>query len=148
MLLNYLGKKIAYTRYIVRYGCLLNIHLAIIMKLISCLIVHILNMFFLYDHILSACNHEDFPYRVITSVQSFVVEGFSTEGSPPELVTSEDTSKEKPLLQVLFETNPMDRSCDQRVKLEAQPLQVVYDAATFNQLRDLFAPPKNISLQQ
>lgn len=76
------------------------------------------------------------------------MEGFSTEGSPPELVTSEDTSKEKPLLQVLFETNPMDRSCDQRVKLEAQPLQVVYDAATFNQLRDLFAPPKNISLQQ
>lgn len=86
--------------------------------------------------------------RVVTSVQSFVVEGFSTDGSPPELVTSEDTSKEKPLLQVLFETNPMDKSCDQRVKLEAQPLQLVYDAATFNQLRDVFAPPKNISLQQ
>nr|XP_053626222.1 intermembrane lipid transfer protein Vps13-like [Cherax quadricarinatus] len=86
--------------------------------------------------------------RVEASVQSFVVEGYGVGDLPPTLVTSENVTSDIPLLDVMFETNPLDELCNQRVKVSAQPLQVVYDATTINQLADVFDPPKNVSLQQ
>nr|XP_045626468.1 vacuolar protein sorting-associated protein 13C-like isoform X1 [Procambarus clarkii] len=85
---------------------------------------------------------------VKASVQSFIVEGFGVDGLPPRLVTSENATSDTPLLDVMYETNPLDKLCNQRVKVSSEPLQVVYDAATINQLADVFAPPKNVSLQQ
>jgi len=32
------------------------------------------------------------------------------------------------LLTVLIETNPIDETCDQRIIVDSQPLQIVYDA--------------------
>lgn len=90
----------------------------------------------------------DLCFSVKASVQSFIVEGFGVDGLPPRLVTSENATSDTPLLDVMYETNPLDKLCNQRVKVSSEPLQVVYDAATINQLADVFAPPKNVSLQQ
>lgn len=35
------------------------------------------------------------------------------------------------LLTVLFEMNPLDECCDQRVIVNSQPLQIIYDAVSF-----------------
>ncbi|XP_042203320.1 vacuolar protein sorting-associated protein 13-like isoform X2 [Homarus americanus] len=86
--------------------------------------------------------------RVEASVREFVVEGYCVDGSPPRLVTSQNIAVDSPLLDVTFETNPLDGLCDQRVQVSSEPVHVVYDAATINQLADVFAPPKNVSLQQ
>ena len=66
----------------------------------------------------------------------------------PRLADSLYVSTDTPLINVVFETAPLDATCDQRVKVVAQPLQIVYDSATIMQAVNLFAPPKDISLQQ
>lgn len=50
------------------------------------------------------------------------VYGAPVSGTVPHLVKSQVVTKEGAanLLSVLFETNPLDKSCDQRVKLEAR----------------------------
>lgn len=87
-------------------------------------------------------------FRVVASVQSFIVEGYALEGSVPRLVSSEIATSGAPLLAVMFETNPLDQKCDQRVTVTAQPLQIIYHAQTIIQISDVFAPPKDVSLQQ
>jgi len=34
------------------------------------------------------------------------------------------------LIDVLFETNPLDGQCDTRVRVGARPLQIIYDAVS------------------
>ena len=34
------------------------------------------------------------------------------------------------LLTLLFEANPLDGACDQRVVIDSQPLQIIYDAVS------------------
>ncbi|KAL4216396.1 Vacuolar protein [Mactra antiquata] len=52
------------------------------------------------------------------------------------------------LLDVLFETNPLDGLCDSRVKVNTRPVQIIYDALTVNQMAEFFKPPKDIQLKQ
>lgn len=42
------------------------------------------------------------------------------------------------LLDIVFETNPMDGLCDARVRVASMPLQIVYDAVSFFRLRLLY----------
>uniref|UniRef100_A0A663FD30 Vacuolar protein sorting 13 homolog A n=1 Tax=Aquila chrysaetos chrysaetos TaxID=223781 RepID=A0A663FD30_AQUCH len=48
----------------------------------------------------------------------------------------------------MFETNPLDEKADQRLRIESQPLEIVYDAVTINSLVDFFRPPKDVHLEQ
>uniref|UniRef100_A0A803VEQ0 Vacuolar protein sorting 13 homolog A n=1 Tax=Ficedula albicollis TaxID=59894 RepID=A0A803VEQ0_FICAL len=48
----------------------------------------------------------------------------------------------------MFETNPLDEKADQRIRIESQPLEIIYDAITVNSLVDFFRPPKNVHLEQ
>ncbi|KAK3590891.1 hypothetical protein CHS0354_020869 [Potamilus streckersoni] len=52
------------------------------------------------------------------------------------------------LIDLKFETNPLDGLCDTRVHLNARPLQIVYDAITVNSMADFFKPPDDIYLKQ
>lgn len=84
-------------------------------------------------------------------MQSFDVAGLRQEGAVgdlPLLVESLCVSEGIPLLDIFLETNPLDQKCDTRLRLVAQPLNICYHSATVAQVTDLFAPPKNISLQQ
>ena len=58
--------------------------------------------------------------------------GYEQNGTRPVLVSSQNQIEEQKfaLLDVQFETNPLDGSCDQRVRVGARPLEIIYDAVS------------------
>jgi len=63
-------------------------------------------------------------------MDKFTVQGTQQNGQSPMMVLSQTKEAEQvfSLLNVLFETNPLDGACDTRVRVNARPLQIVYDA--------------------
>jgi vacuolar protein sorting-associated protein 13A/C len=83
-------------------------------------------------------------------MQQLKITGTSQNGQVPLMaypVTSGTLGKHN-LLCVLFETNPVDKLCDKRLKIAAQPLEMIYDAETVTRLSDVFKPPEKPSLRQ
>uniref|UniRef100_A0A9J8AM67 Vacuolar protein sorting 13 homolog A n=1 Tax=Cyprinus carpio carpio TaxID=630221 RepID=A0A9J8AM67_CYPCA len=64
--------------------------------------------------------------------------------SPRHVVEMNDTA----LLDLMFETNPLDASADQRLRIESQALEIIYDAMTVNSMSDFFMPPKDLQLDE
>uniref|UniRef100_A0A094ZKC7 Vacuolar protein sorting-associated protein 13A n=1 Tax=Schistosoma haematobium TaxID=6185 RepID=A0A094ZKC7_SCHHA len=58
------------------------------------------------------------------------------------------TSKPSHLLCIDFEKNPLDRKADQCISIQADALQIVYDAETINRIVHFFTPPKDVYLQE
>ncbi|GBP47899.1 Vacuolar protein sorting-associated protein 13 [Eumeta japonica] len=79
--------------------------------------------------------------RVDVQMQKFSVLGVKQGESEPELVISKEVTKDVNLLNVVFETNPLDGLCDQRVQVSARPLQIIYDAQTVIEIVNVFKPP-------
>nr|XP_026496694.1 vacuolar protein sorting-associated protein 13 isoform X1 [Vanessa tameamea] len=79
--------------------------------------------------------------RVDVQMRAFTVTGKYQDNFEPQLVTSKEVTKGVNLLNVIFETNPLDGTCDQRVKVQARPLQIVYDAQTVIEIVNVFKPP-------
>lgn len=79
--------------------------------------------------------------RVDVQMQAFSVTGVKQDEFIPQLVTSKEVTKDVNLLNVVFETKPLDGTCDQRVKVSARPLQIVYDAQTVIEIVNVFKPP-------
>ncbi|XP_028027252.1 vacuolar protein sorting-associated protein 13 isoform X3 [Bombyx mandarina] len=79
--------------------------------------------------------------RLDIQMQSFSVTGVQQDEFLPKLVTSKEVTNDVNLLNVVFETNPLDGACDQRVKVSAKPLQIVYDAQTVIEIVNVFKPP-------
>ncbi|XP_067630378.1 intermembrane lipid transfer protein Vps13 [Eurosta solidaginis] len=67
--------------------------------------------------------------------------GLHENNIAPTIIESK-TTDDLNLLDIFFETNPLDKKCDQRIKVSARPLQVVYDADTIIRLVKIFTPPK------
>uniref|UniRef100_A0A493TMU1 Vacuolar protein sorting 13 homolog A n=1 Tax=Anas platyrhynchos platyrhynchos TaxID=8840 RepID=A0A493TMU1_ANAPP len=88
--------------------------------------------------------------RFETKVASLEVMGTSRENCTPCLLSSRTVYSDNStsLLSIAFETNPLDEKADQRLRIESQPLEIVYDARTINSLVDFFRPPKNVHLEQ
>ncbi|XP_075971796.1 vacuolar protein sorting 13C isoform X2 [Anticarsia gemmatalis] len=79
--------------------------------------------------------------RVDVHMKAFSVTGVHQGEFIPRLVTSKEVTQDVNLLNVVFETNPLDGLCDQRVKVLARPLQIVYDAQTVIEIVNVFKPP-------
>ncbi|CAG9795097.1 unnamed protein product [Diatraea saccharalis] len=79
--------------------------------------------------------------RVDVLMQAFTVTGVQQGDFVPQLVVSKEVTQYVNLLNVIFETNPIDGTCDQRVKVSARPLQIVYDAQTVIEIVNVFKPP-------
>ncbi|KAH8237095.1 hypothetical protein KR038_004232 [Drosophila bunnanda] len=73
--------------------------------------------------------------------------GLMSGENTPLLIESKITD-EFNLLDVFFETNPLDKKCDQRVKMVARPLQIVYDAPTVLALIAAFQRPEDVTLSR
>ncbi|VDQ16141.1 unnamed protein product, partial [Trichobilharzia regenti] len=68
--------------------------------------------------------------------------------SPIDGVSQKITASQSTHLLVIdFEKNPLDRKADQRLLVQADPLQIVYDAETINKIVHFFTPPKDVHLQ-
>jgi vacuolar protein sorting-associated protein 13A/C len=78
-------------------------------------------------------------------IQGFTVFGLKQDNSVPQLVTSKEQDSQA-LLDVLFEKQPLDETCDQRVHVTSKSLKVVYDAHTINKVVDVFKAPREVQL--
>lgn len=73
-----------------------------------------------------------FFYRFETKITSLEVTGVSQEKCTPRLLSSRTVYSDDStsLLSIMFETNPLDEKADQRIRIESQPLEIVYDAVS------------------
>ncbi|RLW05256.1 hypothetical protein DV515_00005324 [Chloebia gouldiae] len=77
--------------------------------------------------------------RFETKITSLEVTGVSQEKCTPRLLSSRTVYSDDStsLLSIMFETNPLDEKADQRIRIESQPLEIVYDAMTSKRRSDL-----------
>ncbi|KAJ8937448.1 hypothetical protein NQ314_011837 [Rhamnusium bicolor] len=86
--------------------------------------------------------------KLHVKVDDLMTQGMNQDNFIPKIITSETDNKQLGLLEVAFEINPLDRKCDQRLKIIAQPIKVVYDAKTINKAIEIFKLPADTSLDQ
>ncbi|XP_073984515.1 vacuolar protein sorting 13C isoform X2 [Rhodnius prolixus] len=95
---------------------------------------------------------------VNTLISSFTITGCEQNSITPLLVLKQSKASNKDfhemnetedhLLQVFFETNPLDKTCDQRIQVFAEPLNIIYDAVTINNIVNVFDSEKQPALVQ
>uniref|UniRef100_A0A673UTW3 Vacuolar protein sorting 13 homolog A n=1 Tax=Suricata suricatta TaxID=37032 RepID=A0A673UTW3_SURSU len=81
-----------------------------------------------------------------TKIDSFHVTGLPDNSTKPRLLSSLDDATS--LFQITFEINPIDETAAQRCIIEAEPLEMIYDARTVNSIVEFFRPPKEVNLAQ
>ncbi|CAL8297150.1 unnamed protein product [Gadus morhua 'NCC'] len=88
--------------------------------------------------------------KLEAKLKLFEVTGLAGDRPAPTLLSSRKASMATatPLLSFLFETNPMDQSADQRLRVESQPLEIIYDASTVNSMSAFFMPPDDLQLDE
>jgi vacuolar protein sorting-associated protein 13A/C len=65
----------------------------------------------------------------------------------PVMIQSQVESSHS-LLDVMFESNPFDKNCDQRIKVQSQPIHFVYNADTIIELLKVFQTQRTETLSQ
>lgn len=87
--------------------------------------------------------------KLTVGMKELKVTGFAINDNeePPEFVQSL-LSHNTNLLDVFFETNPIDKSCDQRVRISSRPLQITYHYATINELLKVVAAEDQVNLSE
>lgn len=70
--------------------------------------------------------------RISAQLSSFEVSGLPRGQKPPILLSPRRGVGEnnKALLNLMFETNPLDGLADQKIRIESQPLEIIYDAVS------------------
>ncbi|KAM9858498.1 intermembrane lipid transfer protein VPS13A [Aulostomus maculatus] len=88
--------------------------------------------------------------KVTARLSLFEVTGLASNRPAPTLLSSRKaaTGAGTPLLTILFETNPLDESADQRLHVESQPLEIIYDAITVNSMSAFFMLPDDLQLDE
>ncbi|XP_005929273.1 vacuolar protein sorting-associated protein 13C isoform X1 [Haplochromis burtoni] len=84
--------------------------------------------------------------RVETTLQHWYVTGLQQQGATPSLIASMGDSSSS-LLSVLFELNPEESTGDQLLRVESQPVEIIYDALTVNSIVDFFKTEKGVDLE-
>uniref|UniRef100_A0A3Q1IKG5 Uncharacterized protein n=1 Tax=Anabas testudineus TaxID=64144 RepID=A0A3Q1IKG5_ANATE len=88
--------------------------------------------------------------KLVTFLSLFEVTGLANNRPSPTLLSSRKaaTGAGTPLLSILFETNPLDGGANQRLHVESQPLEIIYDAVTVNSMSAFFMPPDDLQLDE
>uniref|UniRef100_A0A3Q3WPE0 Uncharacterized protein n=1 Tax=Mola mola TaxID=94237 RepID=A0A3Q3WPE0_MOLML len=88
--------------------------------------------------------------KITAELSLFEVTGLASKRAAPTLLSSRKaaTGAGTPLLCILFETNPLDESANQRLHVESQPLEIIYDAITVNSMSAFFMLPDNLQLDE
>lgn len=88
--------------------------------------------------------------KITAELSLFEVSGLASNRPAPVLLSSKKaaTGTGTPLLSFLFETNPLDESANQRLHVESQPLEIIYDAITVNSMTAFFLPPDDLQLDE
>lgn len=92
--------------------------------------------------------------KVTALLTLFEVTGLACNRAAPILLSSRKaaTATDTPLLSILFETNPLDQGTDQRtdqrIYIESQPLEIIYDSITVNSMSTFFMLPEDLQLDE
>ncbi|KAJ0067962.1 hypothetical protein NL108_014076, partial [Boleophthalmus pectinirostris] len=88
--------------------------------------------------------------KVTAQLTLFEVTGLANQHPAPTLLSSRKaaTGAGTPLLCILFETNPLDESANQRLHVTSQPLEIIYDSTTVNGMAAFFRPPDDLELDE
>nr|XP_019956405.1 PREDICTED: vacuolar protein sorting-associated protein 13A [Paralichthys olivaceus] len=88
--------------------------------------------------------------KLTAQLSLFEVTGLASNRPAPTLLSSRKaaTGAGTPLLCILFETNPLDETANQRLHVESQPLEIIYDAITVNSMSEFFMPPDDLQLDE
>ncbi|XP_026058511.1 vacuolar protein sorting-associated protein 13A isoform X2 [Carassius auratus] len=88
--------------------------------------------------------------KISAQLSSFEVSGLPRGKSAPILLSPRHVvgMKDLALLDLMFETNPLDAKADQRLRIESQALEIIYDAMTVNSMSAFFMPPKDLQLDE
>ncbi|XP_068995248.1 intermembrane lipid transfer protein VPS13A isoform X2 [Embiotoca jacksoni] len=88
--------------------------------------------------------------KLTAQLSLFEVTGLACNRPAPTLLSSRKaaTGAGSPLLCILFETNPLDDSANQRLHVESQPLEIIYDAITVNSMSVFFMLPDDLQLDE
>uniref|UniRef100_A0A665TDV3 Vacuolar protein sorting 13 homolog A n=1 Tax=Echeneis naucrates TaxID=173247 RepID=A0A665TDV3_ECHNA len=88
--------------------------------------------------------------KLTAQLSLFEVTGLASNRPAPILLSSRKaaTGAGSPLLCILFETNPLDENANQRLHVESQPLEIIYDAITVNSMSMFFMPPDDLQLDE
>uniref|UniRef100_A0A3B4VHW4 Vacuolar protein sorting 13 homolog A n=1 Tax=Seriola dumerili TaxID=41447 RepID=A0A3B4VHW4_SERDU len=88
--------------------------------------------------------------KLTAQLSLFEVTGLASNRPAPILLSSRKaaTGAGTPLLCILFETNPLDEKANQRLHVESQPLEIIYDAITVNSMSAFFMPPDDLQLDE
>nr|XP_046243502.1 vacuolar protein sorting-associated protein 13A isoform X2 [Scatophagus argus] len=88
--------------------------------------------------------------KLTAKLSLFEVTGLASNRPAPTLLSSRKaaTGDGTPLLCLLFETNPLDESANQRLHVQSQPLEIIYDAITVNSMSAFFMPPDDLQLDE
>ncbi|KAM6942753.1 intermembrane lipid transfer protein VPS13C [Xenentodon cancila] len=84
--------------------------------------------------------------RVEVVLEHWYVTGLQQQGAVPSLIASVGDSSSS-LLSVVFEQNPEESSADQLLRVQSQPVEMIYDAVTVNNLVDFFKTEKGVDLE-
>ncbi|KAL6114111.1 vps13a [Pungitius sinensis] len=88
--------------------------------------------------------------KLTAQLSLFEVTGLASDRPAPTVLSSKKaaTGAGTPLLCILFETNPLNESANQRLHVESQPLEIIYDAITVNSMSAFFMPPDDLQLDE
>ena len=88
--------------------------------------------------------------RVDVNLTDMNIVGLTKPGkSPPFILQStKEIGREIPLLQVTFENYPLDSEVDQRIRVRAEPVEIVYHAKTINEVAKCFSLPRSMQLSK
>ncbi|XP_061878990.1 intermembrane lipid transfer protein VPS13C isoform X1 [Entelurus aequoreus] len=84
--------------------------------------------------------------RVEAALQHWYVTGLLQQGAVPSLIASVGDSTSS-LLNFTFELNPEESAADQLLRVDSQPVEIIYDAMTVNSLVEFFKMGKGVDLE-
>ncbi|KAM9764616.1 LOW QUALITY PROTEIN: intermembrane lipid transfer protein VPS13C [Menidia menidia] len=84
--------------------------------------------------------------RVEMALEHWLVSGLQRGGMVPSLISSVGGSSSS-LLSLVFEVNPEESAGDQLLRVQSQPVEIIYDAATINAVVDFFRTGKGVDLE-
>ncbi|KAJ8247515.1 hypothetical protein GJAV_G00247280, partial [Gymnothorax javanicus] len=84
--------------------------------------------------------------KVEAKLEHWYVTGLKQQGEVPSLIASVGDSKSS-LLNFLFELNPEGSNADQLLRVESQPVEIIYDALTVNSMAEFFKTGKGVDLE-
>lgn len=86
--------------------------------------------------------------KLNVGMKELKVTGIANDNEEPPQFVHSLLSYNTNLLDLSFETNPLDKSCDQRVRMSSRPLEIIYHYATINELLKVAASEGEVNLSE